>query len=171
MPSLAALVYQGAQLNAEKLLTKPQFVQIGTKFCGLKEFESALLFDLFSSVTGQQQAEPRQLIAFLFAALFKSTVSSKRSKILANDLWPQQQQTFEMMLEQYVKTCSDLLSASLCVTNPQLSQVNVQQLKTEPQTQQALNLLFNMKELPIQSALQLSATVTQQASCPAQPTE
>ena len=44
-------------------------------------------------------AEPRALVVFLFACLFKPTVSSRRQKILQSDLWPQKVQTFESMIE------------------------------------------------------------------------
>ncbi|CAL5983849.1 Tubulin_binding cofactor C family protein [Hexamita inflata] len=145
LPSLSALLYQAAQLNTDRCLTKSQFLQIGMKFCALNENDAHLLFNLFQSLTGQVNANPRYFTVFLFAVLFKSTVSSKRQKILTNDLWPQQVQTFESMLEQYVKTCSDLLCASLCV-QANSGSVDISQLRPDQYTTPALRLMLNFSD-------------------------
>ncbi|CAL6053723.1 Tubulin_binding cofactor C family protein [Hexamita inflata] len=171
LPSLSALLYQAAQLNTDRCLTKSQFLQIGMKFCALNENDAHLLFNLFQSLTGQVNANPRYFTVFLFAVLFKSTVSSKRQKILTNDLWPQQVQTFESMLEQYVKTCSDLLCASLCV-QANSGSVDISQLRPDQYTTPALRLMLNFSDdLQQQTALQLSVILTQQCVCNPQPSE
>ena len=86
-------------------------------------------------------ADPRELVVFLFACLFKPTVSSRRQKILQNDLWPQKVQTFESMIEQYVRTCSDVLCASLAFTTPGEA-VDVAGLHLDAAGVRALSLLF-----------------------------
>ena len=90
----------------------------------------------------EMTAEPRELVVFLFACLFKPTVSSRRQKILQNDLWPQKVQTFESMIEQYVRTCSDVLCASLAVTAPG-EDVDVAKLHLDAAGVHALKLLFS----------------------------
>eukprot|EP00703_Trepomonas_sp_PC1_P002815 JAP93791.1 hypothetical protein TPC1_13779 [Trepomonas sp. PC1] len=154
LPALSALIYQAAQLNQNKMLHRPQFLQIGIKFLSLQQSDAQMLFDLFEAMTGEEFANPRVFIAFIIAVLFKSTVSSKRQKILV-DIWPSQKQTFESMLEQYCKTCSDLFAGALCATN-NLNQL--QKMQTDSSLHQALSFLFYIeKPLQLKSAIDLSS--------------
>lgn len=132
LPALSALIYQASQLNANKLLSIAQFVQIGCKFMSIQQKDAVLLFELFQAITGEENANPRIFIAFIIAVLFKSTVSSRRQKILV-DVWPSQQQTFESMLEQYCMTCSDLFAGALCAVSNQVNQL--QKMTTDEHTE------------------------------------
>ena len=78
LPSLGALFYQAVQLSGPGKLQRSHFVQICHKFCGLLENDGHLLFNLYQALTGEEDANPRKMTAFIFAVLFKTTVSSRR---------------------------------------------------------------------------------------------
>lgn len=94
-------------------------------------------------------------------------MSSKRNKILSDDLWPQQQQTFESMIEQFVKTCSDVLCASLCIKTAQQSILDIKQLEFDKEGLNGLEFLFEQvpASLAGQTALQVSSYIMQNSFC------
>lgn len=52
LPSLSALLFQAARLSPDGRLGRPQFVQIGEKFCGLERDDANLLFSLYCAAVG-----------------------------------------------------------------------------------------------------------------------
>ncbi|KAH0574669.1 Tubulin binding cofactor C family protein [Spironucleus salmonicida] len=154
LPSISYLIQQAAEACPSKKFTISAWNQIAVQFCGLKEEEALALFQLYEELKGN-------FVVFLFCILFKSTVSSRRQKILSEDSLVQQNQTFEGLLQTYLLTYFDVLLASLGTEF--VEKLDLSQLPFKPQYTTDLQAFLEISD-PVKLNLQKAQNLLQASS-------